>query len=91
MKQSVAAFFKVLGCEQRIRILQLLDRESRCICEIRDHFDIDKTTLSRHVKELVSSGIIQEKKEGVKKILRVKDPRILELIQDAERIISEKY
>jgi ArsR family transcriptional regulator len=90
MKQTVAAFFKVLGSEQRIRILQLLDRESRCICEIQDHFDIDKTTLSRHIKELVSSGIIEEKKEGVKKILRVKDPRILELIQDAERLFSEK-
>jgi len=90
MKQSVATFFKVLGCEQRIRILQLLGQDSRCICEIQDRFDIDKTTLSRHIKELVSFGIVEEKKEGVKKILRVKDVRILEFIYDAERLLSER-
>ena len=52
--------------------------------------DIDKTTISRHVRELLLADLIEVEQKGVMKILHIKDERIMEIINLAEEITIQK-
>lgn len=90
MKINVSDFFKALSCEQRIKIIESLKEGPKCICEIEGSFNIDKTTLSRHIKILSNLDIIEQEKIGTKKILSLKDKRVLEILLLAEKIIKNQ-
>ena len=86
MEDKVVRIFKALACRNRIEILRILSRGKKCLCEIAKDFDLDMSTLSRHVGELVRLGILKEEKRGNKKYLDIADPRILKVIDLAESI-----
>lgn len=57
---KLARFAKAMGHPARIKILEILSRQSCCYSgNIADEFPIALSTLSQHLKELKSSGLIQ--------------------------------
>ena len=83
---NVEELFKALSCKWRIEILKILENGEICQCEILKRLPIDPTTLSRHLKTLKYAGLLLERKEGKKKLLRLKNKDILKLIRMAEEI-----
>ena len=64
-QNSLASIFKVLAHPARIAILQYLSSCKRCITgEIVDEVGLAQSTISQHLKELKSIGIIQGTIEG---------------------------
>jgi predicted transcriptional regulator len=58
-QNELAALFKSLGHPARIAILQLLLRQTSCICgDIVDELPVAQPTISQHLKELKAVGII---------------------------------
>ena len=82
--------FKALSCKWRIEILKMLEKGEICQCEILKKLPIDASTLSRHLKILRYAGLILERKEGTRKLLRLKDERILKVVKMAEEMWSEE-
>jgi DNA-binding transcriptional ArsR family regulator len=68
---------KALASPVRLKILDELSRGERCMCELQPHFDMNKSTLSRHIAELRNVGIIGERREGARTYLRLLTPCIL--------------
>lgn len=89
MKEMVD-FFKALGCEWRIRLVEILSENNKCMCEIEAEFPIDKTTLSRHLKALKDAGIVREERDGARKNLFVTDERILAVIELVKKIAEDR-
>ncbi len=89
MKDKITQIFKVLSCKNRIDILKILSNGKKCLCELAEGFDIDISTLSRHVSELVRLGLLGVEKIGAKKYLSIADPRILGVIESVEEIIKD--
>ncbi|MBK8699842.1 MAG: winged helix-turn-helix transcriptional regulator [Saprospiraceae bacterium] len=60
-KQNLlATYFKVLAHPARIAILQLLMEKSDCVCGgLSDSIGLAQPTISQHLKELKSIGLIQ--------------------------------
>jgi len=59
-QQKLARFAKSLGHPVRIYILQLLARQACCYSgDLSEELPIAKSTLSQHLKELKSAGLIQ--------------------------------
>lgn len=56
--------FKVLGDENRIRILNLLMTEELCVCEIETILNITQSNASRHLNKLKTGGIIASIKKA---------------------------
>ncbi|WP_448516690.1 ArsR/SmtB family transcription factor [Pseudothermotoga sp.] len=81
--------FKALACKWRIEILKQVAKQDVCICELETLNYIDKTTLSRHISLLENVGIVELKREGQRKKIVLKDPRVMELIQLAEQIAEK--
>jgi ArsR family transcriptional regulator len=62
---SLAAIAKALGHPARIAIVQFLSQTKACICgDIVDVLPLAQPTVSQHLKELKSAGIIRGTVEG---------------------------
>lgn len=83
--------FKALACKWRIEIIKQIARQDLCMCDLEAVNYIDKTTISRHIAVLQNAGIIELKREGQRKRVILKDHRILELINLAEKIVEKQY
>lgn len=80
MKQSnLSKVFKALSSEQRLKIFEVIyneekkaQKENSCRCSqvkkaftiICEKFQISKSTISHHIKELQNAGLIECTKEG---------------------------
>ena len=81
--------FKALSCSWRIEILRLLKNGEVCQCEIKKQIPLDVTTLSRHIKILKEASLILERRDGTKKLLRLRDKRILDILKIAEELSKQ--
>lgn len=62
---ELSAISKALAHPARIAILQLLASRSACICgDIVDELPLSQSTVSQHLKELKSAGLIKGEIEG---------------------------
>ena len=62
--KRIAAVFKALGDENRIRILQQLRAGEKCACMLLEELSIGQSTLSHHMKILCDAGLVTGQKEG---------------------------
>jgi len=66
-QQEIAAMAKALSHPARVAILQFLAATSTCISgDISDFLPLSRTTVSQHLKELKSIGLIKGDVEGLK-------------------------
>lgn len=64
-QNNLASLFKVLAHPARIAILQYIINKKACICnDLVDELGLAQATISQHLKELKSIGIIQGTIEG---------------------------
>ncbi len=65
-KERFAQFFKALSDETRLQIIALLLLEKDlCVCDIESILDVTQSKTSRHLRYLLHSGIIMDKREKV--------------------------
>src|SRR6195952_2136047 len=66
-EQDLAAFAKALAHPARIAILKMLAQRNECICgEIVEVLPLAQSTVSQHLKELKSAGLINGSIDGPK-------------------------
>ena len=66
-QNELATIFKVLSNPARIAILQYISQQNSCICnDIVDEIGLAQPTISQHLKELKSIGLIKGEIEGKK-------------------------
>jgi DNA-binding transcriptional ArsR family regulator len=64
---KIAQYAKALAHPARVAILHLLIRKQSCICgDIVDELPLSQSTVSQHLKELKSAGLIKGDIEGVR-------------------------
>ncbi|MVZ66590.1 metalloregulator ArsR/SmtB family transcription factor [Sphingobacterium sp. DK4209] len=81
-QNRLASLFKVLGHPARVAILQHIIRQNACICnDLVEELGLAQATISQHLKELKSSGIIQGTIEG-KSVCYCIDERMWKIIQE---------
>lgn len=86
-----AAVFKALAHPNRLRILEALrcDGEA-CNCEIGPHLGLEQSNLSRHLLALSEAGLVVARKEGLRMMYEVADPRVFTLIDLASEIVKQQ-
>lgn len=61
---ELVEILKVLGDENRIRILNLLKDGELCVCEMESILELNQSNVSRHLTRLSSSKIIKSYKKA---------------------------
>ncbi len=85
-----AELFKTLGHPVRIKILQMLRNEERCVCELMEDIDIEQSNLSQHLGILKKQGLIDSRKDGQRVIYWIAYPSVKQLIVAAEQTLGEQ-
>jgi len=75
-----AKIFKALADPIRLKIMEFLRDEEKCVCEIIPYIGIAQPLVSRHLKILRNAGLVRVRKEGNRRYYSVTDPRIFEVI-----------
>jgi ArsR family transcriptional regulator len=63
-KMDVVLICKALSDSNRLEIVQVLSEGEKCGCRLLEKFEITQPTLSHHMKILVESGLVNDRKEG---------------------------
>ncbi len=62
--RKVKKIFRALGDINRIRVLKLLQEDRVCVCELAAVLGISQPSISRHLKKLISAGLIAGEQQG---------------------------
>ncbi len=63
--EKLTAIFKALSDRNRLRILSaLMKHDELCACQLTELIQVSGATASRHMGVLVSSGLVDSRKEG---------------------------
>jgi ArsR family transcriptional regulator len=65
--EATAAVLRALGDPGRVRLLNLLDTagEPVCVCDLTAQVGLAQSTVSFHLKKLVSAGLLEREQRGV--------------------------
>lgn len=87
MYKMEADLLKALGHQTRIRILEFLRDQEKCVCEIHPALDLEQSNVSQHLAVLRERGVLETRREGTMIIYRIKDPKIFEMLDLLQDII----
>ncbi|MET3683894.1 ArsR family transcriptional regulator [Alkalibacillus flavidus] len=65
--QSVAGtsqMLKLLGDQNRLRIMQFIYERECCVCELVEVIDLSQPAISQHLRKLRDGGLVREQRKG---------------------------
>ena len=67
-----ARIAKAMAHPSRLLMLEAMEGEERCVCELTELVGADQSTVSKHLGVLKQAGLVEDRKEGVMVYYRVK-------------------
>ena len=62
--EQLLPYFKALCDQQRVNIVSLLLEREHCVCELVEKLGLSQSTVSRHVKILKETGLLNDRRRG---------------------------
>ena len=85
-----ADILKALAQPTRLKILELLREGEKCICEIVPAINGEQSNISRHISLMQKSHLVTTRKEGVRVMVKVRDPEIFEILNKVGTILKKQ-
>jgi ArsR family transcriptional regulator len=85
-----AEVLKTLAQPTRLKILECLRGGEKCICEIVPAIDGEQSNISRHISLMQKTNLVVTRKDGVKVMVRVKDPKVFEIIDSITLLLRKQ-
>ena len=84
--KAKARIMKALAHPTRLFIVDELSRGERCVCELTDMIGVEMPTVSRHLSQLKSVGILEDEKRGAQVFYRLRVPCVLNFFKCIEAV-----
>ena len=81
---------KALAQPTRMKILECLRDGEKCICEIVPAINGEQSNISRHISLMQKSHLVTTRKDGVRVMVKVRDPRIFEILDDVSLMLKKQ-
>lgn len=85
-----AEILTALAHPNRVRILEYLQRNTLCNCELGPALGLEQSNLSRHLKILAQAGILISWKEGLRVNFKVVDQRVFKILDLAAALAKQE-
>jgi len=72
--------FKSLADPTRLKILECIKNGEKCICEIIPYTGKSQPNVSQHLKVMKHAGIIDERKDGTKIMIKASNDEIFKIV-----------
>lgn len=80
---------RALGHPLRLRIIEYLRAGERCVCEIIPAVGAEQSVVSKHLALLRQAGLLACRKEGLRVIYWVRDPKAFEICDLTREIVLQ--
>lgn len=87
--EKQAKIYKALSEPNRLKILDILQSEKKCACEILDYLDINQSTLSHHMKILCKVGLVECEKREKWSYYNIAKDKSDEIIESLKSLLDE--
>jgi len=88
--QWKAEVLRAMAQPTRLKILECLRGRERCICEIVPAINGEQSNISRHISVMQKSHLITTRKDGVRVMVKVKDPAVFEIIDKVGMVLKRQ-
>lgn len=85
-----AEVLKALAQPTRLKILEFLRNGERCICEIVPAINGEQSNVSRHISLMQKSHLVTTRKDGVKVMVKVRDPKVFEILDSIGIVLKSR-
>jgi DNA-binding transcriptional ArsR family regulator len=85
-----ADILKAMAQPTRLKILELLRHGEKCICEIVPAIQGEQSNISRHISMMQKSHLVTTRKDGVKVMVKVRDPEIFKILDKVSAILRHQ-
>jgi DNA-binding transcriptional ArsR family regulator len=84
------AVARAIAAPARRRILTLVRDDELSAGEIADHFDVTRPAVSQHLTVLKEAGLVNERRNGTKRLYRARPEGLVELKEFLEGFWDER-
>jgi DNA-binding transcriptional ArsR family regulator len=81
---------KALAHPERLRLLNALRSGEECVCHLTALLRQRQAYVSQQLMSLRASGLIEDRKDGLRVYYRIKDERVLDLLDAANALTGVK-
>jgi len=85
-----AEILKAMAQPTRLQILEFLRGGERCICEIIPAVQGEQSNISRHISLMQKSHLVTTRKDGVKVMVKVRDPKVFAILDQVCAILRNQ-
>ena len=78
--------FKALANPTRLKILECVRDGEKCVCEIIPYTGKSQPNVSQHLKVLKNAGIIDERKDGTRVMIKISNEKVFDIINRVKQI-----
>jgi len=71
---EASEIYKCLADPQRLRILNLLEAGSLCVCHLQELLDVSQVKMSKQLAGIKQLGLITSRREGTWMLYRIQEP-----------------
>lgn len=80
INDKVVKFLKIIADSTRLEILEFLKNNENTANEIINAINKSQSTVSQQLKTLIDADLVISRREGAKKIYKLKNPQIFNII-----------
>jgi len=81
MYRLMAGVLSAAGHELRLAILDYLKDGEKCVCDIAEHVEANRSNVSRHLGVMLNAGLVEHRKDGLRMMYSLRFPCILNMTQ----------
>jgi ArsR family transcriptional regulator len=85
-----ARVLKALGHPSRLAIVEELGQGERCVAELTDLVGSDMSTVSKHLSQLRSAGLVHDRRQGAQVYYRLAVPCVLDFFSCVESVLQNQ-
>jgi DNA-binding transcriptional ArsR family regulator len=78
--------FKALADPTRLKILECIKDGEKCICEVIPYTKKSQPNVSQHLKVLKIAGLVDERREGTRILLKASNKGIFDVIDSVKKL-----
>ena len=73
----------------RLAVIDCLRDGERCVCEITKEVDAERSNVSRHLALMTKAGLLDNRKDGLMVLYKLRTPCILNFIECVDRCLTQ--
>ncbi len=77
----VADTIRILGHAERLKIVEMLERDEATVSEIQNQLDLPQALVSQHLAKLRGRGVVAARRNGVNVYYRIVEPKVRHILK----------